>query len=194
MHASCTFFSPCGRSCGLTFSCWWCFFERKTFLARFFCLQWREAWETSLHDAWTFRTRADDEFSAVELQMPRSWMREYFHPFFRSYWRERLAKLAFGELLRRRLREWQRCERAVCHAIQCFLSGENDDPQGTPLLWPGTEEASTCSATKRRATRIGSPSRRLVKMFHPQRREKYPGSDGSGWTNFVNLKKIAVFK
>ena len=44
-----------------------------------------------------------------------------FHPFFRSHRRERLAELNFGELLRARLREWQRCERAVCHAIQSFF-------------------------------------------------------------------------
>ena len=49
-HASsCTFFSPCGQSCGLTFSCWWCFFERKTFLARFFCLQWGEIYRRQVH-------------------------------------------------------------------------------------------------------------------------------------------------
>ena len=185
---------------GWHFRAWWCVFERKTFLARFFCLPWRETWETSLHDAWIFRSRADDEFSAVELQMPHSWMGEYFSPFFRSHRRECLAELKFGELLRRRLWEWQRCERAVCHAIriQYFLSGGNDDHQGTPLLWPGTQEASTCSATKRRATRIGTPSRRLVKMFHPQQSDKSPGSDRSGWTNFVNLKrscfKLDVFK
>ena len=38
--------------------------------------------EGSLHDPWTFRRRGDDEFLAVELQMPRSWMGEYFSPFF----------------------------------------------------------------------------------------------------------------
>ena len=41
------------------------------------------------------------------------------------------------------------------------------------------------------------PSRRLVKMFHPQRirSDKSPGSDGSGWlTNFVNLKKKNCFE
>ena len=70
-----------------------------------------------------------------------------------------------------------------------LFSGENDDRQGTPLLWPGTQEASICLAKKRRATRIGTPSRRLVKMFHPQRSDKSPGSDGSSGTNFVNLKK-----
>ena len=56
------------------------------------------------------------------------------HLFFQSHRQERLAALKFGELLRRRLREWQRCEGAVCHAIQCFISGENDDQPGTPLL------------------------------------------------------------
>ena len=74
-------------------------------------------------------SRADDELSAVELQIPRSWMGEYFSPFFRSHRRECLAELKFGELLRRRLREWQRSERAMCYAIQCFLSGEKDDQQ-----------------------------------------------------------------
>ena len=29
-------FSPCGRSFGFTFPCWWCFFKKKTFIARFF--------------------------------------------------------------------------------------------------------------------------------------------------------------
>ena len=90
------------------------FLRKEDFLASFFCLQWREAWETGLHDAWTFKRRADDEFSAVELQMPCSWMGKYFHLFFRSYWRERLSELKFGELLRRRLREWQLCDE------QCF--------------------------------------------------------------------------
>ena len=112
-----------------------------------------------------------------------------FSPFFRSHRQERLAESKFGELLRRRLWEWQHCEWAVCHTIQCFLSGENNDQQGTSLLWPGTQEASTSSATKRRSTRIGTPSIRLVTMFHPRRSDKSAGSDRSGWTNFVNLKK-----
>ena len=178
----------CGQKCGLTFSCWWCFLERKTFPARFFCLQWRETWETSLHDAWTFRRVArTTSFRPWSCTCHARGWENMFHPFFiRRHRREHLAELKFGELLHWRLRKWQRCERAVCHTIQCFLSGENDDQQETPLLLPGTREASTCSATKRRATRIGTLSRRLVKMFHPQRSDKSPGSDG---TNFDNLKK-----
>ena len=102
-------------------------------------------------------SRADDEFSAVELQMPRSWMGDCFSPFFRSHRRERLAELKFGKLLRRRLREWQRCERAVCHAIQWFFfSGENNDEQWTPLLWLGTQKGLlTSSATIRRSSHKG---------------------------------------
>ena len=37
------------------------------------------------------------------------------------------------------------------------------------------------------------PLRALVKMFHPQRSDKSPGSDGSGGTNFVNLEKKKLF-
>ena len=47
--------------------------------------------------------------------------RTCFTLFFRSHRRERLAQLTFGELIRGRLWEWQRCERAVCHAIQSFF-------------------------------------------------------------------------
>ena len=172
--------------------------KRRLSLPVFFCLQRRETWETSLHDAWTFRRVARTaSFRLWSCRCHARGLENMFHshwdPFFRRHRRERLAELKFGELLRGRLREWQRCERAVCHAIQSFFLEKNDDRQGTPLLWPGTQEASICSATKRRATRIGTPSRRLVKMFHPRRSDKSPGSDGSGGTNFVNLKKKLFF-
>ena len=53
--------------------------------------------------------------------MPRLSVGEHVSPFFRSHRRECLAELKFGELLRRRLRQRHRCERAVCDAIQSFF-------------------------------------------------------------------------
>ena len=79
-------------------------------------------------------------------------------------------------------------EQCVTRSSPVF-SGENDDQRTRDAFVVTGQEASICSATKRRATRIGSPSRRLVKMFHPQRSDKSPGSAGSGGTNFVNLTK-----
>ena len=90
----------------------------------FFCLQRRETgtWETSLHDAWTLRRVARTaSFRPWSCRCHARGLENMFHPFFRSHRRERLAQLKFGELLRGRLREWQRCERAVCHAIQSFF-------------------------------------------------------------------------
>ena len=106
--------------------------KRRLSLPIFFCLQRRETRETSLHDVWTFRRVARTaSFRPWSCRCHARGLENMFHPFFRSHRRERLAELKFGELLRGRLREWQRCERAVCHTIQCFLSGENDDQQGT---------------------------------------------------------------
>ena len=167
------------------------FLRKEDFPCPFFPPTRRETWETSVHHAWIFRRVAwTASFRPWSCRCHARGLENMFHPFFRSHRRKRLAQLKFGELLRGRLREWQRCERAVCHTIQSFFL----EKTMTPLLWPGTQEASICSATKRRATRIGTPSRRLVKTFHPQRSDKSPGSDGSGGTNFVNLKKKAVFK
>ena len=138
-------------------------------------------------------SRADGEFSAVELQMPRSWVGEYVSPFFSEPSTGTSCTVKIW-----RAASWLPARMAALWTSSVSLdpvlfSGENDDQQGTPLLWPGTQEASICSATKRRATRIGTPSRRLVKMFHPQRSDKSPGSDGSSGTNFVNLKKKSCF-
>ena len=163
------------------------FLRKENFLCRFFLPSKKGNLGDKFARCLDFQeSRADGEFSAVELQMPRSWIGEHVSPFFRSHQRERLAELKFGEWPPARLAAlWTS---SVSRDLVLF-SGENDDQKGTPLLWPGTQEASICSATKRRATRIGTPSRRLAKMFHPQRSDKSPGSDGSGGTNFANLKK-----
>ena len=69
----------------------WHFLADDVFLRKegFPCPFFLSAMEGNLGDkfAWSLyfqESRADDEFSVVQLQMPRSWMGEYVSPFFRA--------------------------------------------------------------------------------------------------------------
>ena len=58
---------------------------------------WREAWETSLHDAWTFRVARTTSFRSWSCRCYARGWENMFHPFFsRSDRRERLAELKFN--------------------------------------------------------------------------------------------------
>ena len=197
MRHACTFFSPCGRSCGLTFRADDVFLrkKKKTFLAvSSVCSGGKPGRQVCMMPGFSQESRGRQVFEFGQGVADATLVgRRICFTFFRSHQRERLAQWKFGYLLRRALREWQRCERAVCHvaikmSIQVLF---RDKTMSASLLWPGNQEASTCSTTKRQATRIGTPSRRLVNLFHPQRSDKSP--NGSGWTNFVNLKQKSCF-
>ena len=148
--------------------------KRRLSLPVFLCLQRRETWETSLHDAWTFRRVARTaSFRPWSCRHHARGLENMFHTFFGAIdgtsCRVKIWRAA----------SWPPARMAALWTSSvsrdpALFSGENDDQQGTPLLWPGTQEASIYSATKRQATRIGTPSRRLVKMFHPQRSDKSP--------------------
>ena len=169
------------------------FFERKTFLARFFCLRWKETWETSVHDAWTFRRVArTTSFWPWSCRCHARRWENIFHPLFsepstETSWRVKI---------------WRAALLTPVRMAALWTSSVSRDP--VLSFGPGRKRWSTRDAFvvtwNSRSFNLFGNEETSHKDWNPfktagenvsstQRSEKSQGSDRSGWTNFVNLKR-----